>query len=85
MGNGYDYYDLMIDELIKLRKEKGLSQNDLALKIQSSLSYIQDIENQTIMLEPREMTFILAVLGYDTFELFRRVKLRKENSSGLDS
>jgi ribosome-binding protein aMBF1 (putative translation factor) len=84
MGNGYDYYNLMIDELIKLRNEKGFSQNDLALKIHSPISYIQDIENQTIILEPREMIFILAVLGCDEFELHRRVKLRRDNSAGLD-
>ena len=66
----------LLDELIKLRKDKGLSQSDLAAKSGNKQQAISRIENKLISPTLKTICTILDVLDYDILLIPRESEFR---------
>ncbi|MCL2439353.1 MAG: helix-turn-helix transcriptional regulator [Alphaproteobacteria bacterium] len=68
-----DYVDL-IAEIVKIRKSKGLSQKDLALKLDVDTCYIGRMEIRERRLDLIELIAILKALGVSKREILAMVE-----------
>lgn len=71
-GNEY-YYEVIRNNIKKLRKVKEITQEELADMAGISRSYMTDIENESRQKHPsvEVLTFIADALGINIMELFR--------------
>ena len=62
----------MINQIKSIRKEKGITQRELANKAEISAPYLFDLENNRRGAKPETLERIAAALGVTTVELIEK-------------
>ena len=68
-------YKLMLELLIKARKEAGLSQRDLSAKLQRPSSFVGKYETGERRLDVVEMLQITKILNIDACNIIRKLEV----------
>jgi len=66
-------YSLFLSILISLRKDKGLSQHQLAKKLKKPQSFVSKYERGERRLDVIEFLDIVKILGADPCEIIRKI------------
>ncbi len=63
-------YEAVLNKLVEMRKEAGLTQRQLAEKLQREHSFVWRIEKGERRLDVVEFFWVCNALGYDTAEVY---------------
>ena len=66
-----DLYDHALEQLVEARKKAGITQADLALKLERPQSFVAKYEGRERRLDVAEYLYIARELGADPYKLLR--------------